>query len=326
MGERLQCPLCLPEDTTAAGEHRLAVHILGHHLKTEGTYNSVKSQLQKLGKEHPTLVEKIVGLIIAELESLLTVSDLPASNSTGAVGGVESWDLKNYLDLGLNYKDCQQNHLIACREERQFAHYLAVCLQANVPEIKKALGFDGMEVHSVYFEATLVRDFWAAHRAAAINILIRYVAEKGWGEIVIEPPHIELHPRAWDRQGDRAVELLQALVNAKPDIGVLHRGTGDEGFGLSFLECKYKSPVSIHCELSQTELQEHILDVLCGEGGFGLTFHDRPVRSSGVRLVRFQEALESPRPTGRDDYCMSIPTLLASVKRVYDSVELREGQ
>ncbi len=178
-----------------------------------------------------------------------------------------------------------------CREERQFALFFANQLNDNGTEFmeltKAKLGFKEVEVINVYYEATLMRDFWYQDKRKFNKLLWEYLSEKEEEFRLKQYEDTDRHPNYWGQKMKHPLAMW--MMNAKPDIAILWKGK--EGPGLSFIECKYLSDSDYYShtdtkiEKSQLSLQEDILDFLCNKAM--LSYASKKINKGDVKLVRF---------------------------------------
>ncbi len=146
-----------------------------------------------------------------------------------------------------------------CREERQYALFLYNGLKNNEKDLLKELKIDGEIVH-VFFEATLMRDYWYANKVQFNAMLSEYIQRKS-GQQYENRKRETRHVNFWDEK----YPVARWMMNAKPDIAFVNR-IGQK-FYLNFIECKYHSRIATYKDsdnkMKQQEIQECILDFLC---------------------------------------------------------------
>ena len=266
----MKCPLC---GTQPAGSHQFRVHFIGAHLKNNGKLYSIDQQIININKAKNILQEDLKPL--NEVQSMYEVIDSlfdnlePNDDENYPEKGVGTSNIKNDLALYLP-SEAGENPPI-CREERQFAHRLATWLElgvgADLVVGERSKQVDWHNVQSVFFEATIMRDYWAASDRKNFNeILYKYV-EKIDNEFTTEKygaiSKIEnKHPNHWEK----CHPLARWMMNAKPDLAVLTKD-----YMLHFIECKYESNEDQYSskdgffKRSQIAVQEYILDFAVNE-------------------------------------------------------------
>ena len=185
-----------------------------------------------------------------------------------------SFDLKDYF---------AENPV--CREERQYAHWLACCLQNSESKTKQQIcDVIGQvdRIVQIHFEVSMMRDLWNAcsldGRSEFNKKLFRFVKN----EVLAENQY--KHPNFWD-----SPPLMRWMMNAKPDIALLIEANRE--LRLYFIECKYQSGEDKYSDrttspiyrCSQCEVQEKISGFLCSDEehfGLGIKFEGRKILSS----------------------------------------------
>lgn len=151
-----------------------------------------------------------------------------------------------------------------CREERQYALFLYNNIKNEKKEILDKLSIKG-NIVDIYFEVSLMRDFWYENKIEFNRLLKEYVNEefKDVSEFKIGLDE-GMHANGWEKKNCYAIKMM----NAKPDIGFITYY--DSKYRLYFIECKYESIEGTYtctcggnCKtLKQTEVQEYILDFI----------------------------------------------------------------
>lgn len=147
-----------------------------------------------------------------------------------------------------------------CREERQYSLFLNNSLKREDADIMKSLNLKGSIV-DVFFESTLMRDYWHDNKIIFNSLLNDYIKNKFncSCEIGLKKSY---HINFWKKSHPYGVSMM----NAKPDIAVINHV--DNNYFLNLIECKYKSKIDIYkyngfSSLTQIEVQEYILEFLC---------------------------------------------------------------
>lgn len=287
--ERIKCPFC---DTYATGIHRLVRHIRGCPILSRaiGDVSLNKADLAQKRLDH--LQQKVVNPELkAALSELLFSETQPLEDNRHEETSsyqVASFDLKDYF---------AENPV--CREERQYAHWLACCLQNSESEMQKQIcNIIGQvdRIVQTHFEVSMMRDLWNAcsrhERIMFNNKLLRYCKREELDK------NYDKHPNFWD-----SPPLMRWMMNAKPDIALLVQKQGE--FWLYFIECKYKSKEDVYVERStdqkfektQCDVQKAILNFLCGDdeaSGLGIKFEGNKIKP-GNDIIKVQFVDENER-------------------------------
>ena len=257
------------------GVHRLFTHWYGSHYRHESSEKR-KGIRDELVQKAEAIDTNVFAAILERLQE-----------HENGIRDEESNDIDIAADQKPSIDEDQDGYVInqfldpkkpLCREERHYAHLLASRLRYPVGDnaLKKALGIDGT-VLEVMYEATLMRDFWAARdthgRDEFTKALRQYVKV-----FLDRSKKLETYSERydWDKVSvpgrfpvaDDSHPLVRWMMRAKPDIGILWLPTNrPEEPTLTFLECKYRSPLSNYQENSysmrQDCVQECILEFLC---------------------------------------------------------------
>lgn len=190
-----------------------------------------------------------------------------------------------YVDNYVN----QENPI--CREERQYALFLYNKLLEKDKCIQNSLNLKG-EIDSVFFEATILRDYWYWNKEEFNKILRKFIEDKL--EFKCEFDNIKQHIRWWKKCHPYA----RWMMHAKPDIAIISHNQGK--YFLNFIECKYFSGISIYKDssgefdnLNQIQLQELILYFICDH--MQLKFSDERLNIGEVIQVQFISDIYSPK-------------------------------
>ena len=200
-----------------------------------------------------------------------------------------------------------------CREERQYALFLANCLKMNNSNNICRLIMGDSKIIDVFYEATFLRDYWYRDKEMINEKLWKYVNKNvndAQSEIY---QNTERHPNYWGIEMKNPVVMW--MMNAKPDIAVLWEN--GQGVYLSFIECKYLSDLGEYTytnndkEIVKTQLkiQEYILDFLCNE--LKLLYSNKSVNYGSVKIVRF---VANNKKKGDDEIEIMINDLLNYTK------------
>lgn len=161
-----------------------------------------------------------------------------------------------------------------CREERQWAAILyMMLLERNNIVMEKVFGNEQKEIEitSVYYEATFMRDYFFAANSRIFN----HELEKFFGleDNVLGADNVgKLSLKKMKHvEEDNATKMLLAkyMMNSKPDIAIGYKFKGQSY--LRLLECKNESEEGKYEDVSgsgvipQTFIQELILRFLCGK-------------------------------------------------------------
>jgi len=286
MSEKIKnCPVdnC---NKPCTGAHRMKTHMIGAHVKIKNDFDNIISKVENKINEEPkdsafwcNLLEKLKSCG----PEVTTDDEATISAKPECVGG---FDLESYFD--------KENPI--CREERQYAHFLATKIEQKDEEIieclRRKLTFS--EIVAVYYECTFMRDYWHPknnkneYNEKLINFIKNYF---GINDKIKVGGKGDRHPNYWEKSHPYA----RWMTNAKPDIGLLVKND-KEKYTLHFLECKYLSGEDKYKAegvkgKSQTEVQEMILEFLCSkdkENGLGLKYNGKSiVAAEEVKLVRF---------------------------------------
>jgi len=270
-------------------DYRMSVHIKGAHLKngsvlTEDFKNQIQNQLENDFSKR--LLER---LEINEPE--ITVADEVSVADKKSADPKEYFDLKRYLN----------NDSCICREERQYAFYLADKIKDGF-YTQQIFGCDkeDIEILDVFYEVAIMRDYLYEYGKKFNDIFIPYlqdklkklnIAEKEYPLPKENDPERANHANHWTSPHP----LAQWMMNAKPDIAVLYKK--EKKVHLMFIECKYTSEQDTYKKngftLGQVETQEYILEFLCNYMKYG--DESGNIVNEGVKLVKFlkSEKVES---------------------------------
>jgi len=225
-------------------------------------------------------------LIKKTKEHLFNLQEDDVSNATTDYLQTETSDCINLVDYLCTDRP-------VCREERQYALLLANCLKMNHSNTVKRLLFGESRVLEVFYEATILRDYWFRSKGLVNNKLWNYISKKT-GDVQTDLyQSTSRHPNYWLENMKHPYAMW--MMNTKPDIAVLWENSQETY--LSFIECKYLSDLDEYTYLtaekaivkSQLEIQEYILDFLCNELKIKYTVDDVEdyVRCGDVKLARF---------------------------------------
>ena len=335
MSKDLNCPYC---ETLCSDLWRLFKHINGKHLREKiftiektrkGYFDDIKEIIKvTVSEAQSTNTQKMDETDYKKLEKYFCdwALDWIVAEAYSTFGDFSSQtdpqDQKSVLENVVTtpsetVHDINLKEFIpaVCREERQYAHYLATYLEAKIVQS----GTDGIQ--AVYFEATFLRDIWQAKRkckGGAERFLksLFHHATKDETEKALDN-HIcwDRHPNHWP--GKCAPPLMTWMMNAKPDIAVIVKvGKVNR---LWFLECKYESPEKKYgSEHSQTDIQAEIIKFLCGNGNndFAVRFggnDDERLEAGGVKIVQFVFANRSKDPKCKEPQS-NIENLIEALK------------
>ena len=228
------CPIenCKTECTYP---HNMVTHIIGMHVKKDHLlFDKIIKDVNEVNEDSMDKEFKEDLLERLEIREPEFTSDDEANCRTNLK--IESvFDLDNYFNI--------ENPI--CREERQYAHFLATKLEQNdeniVGKLRNELGFS--TIVQVYFECTFMRDYWCANKEKYNKKLKLYLKEKKQiNEWETEKENKETnHPNYWEKSHPYA----RWMTNAKPDIGLFVKND-KEKYTLHFLECKYLSEEDIY--------------------------------------------------------------------------------
>ena len=254
--EKFKCPAknC---DIEVEGLHRLIRHFRGTHIKEKDS-KAIKEALTAIENSYEDVVREVLLKEFSEYGPEMDVADEEKIDVRKCDGVDDEFIVNKYL-----------NNTI-CREERQYALFLASGLKRNNSALKDMLGLSTCEILEIFYEATLMRDYWCRNRVA-FNELLRDFSEdkKKIGSEIGSNGKEKNHANYWKRKHPLACWMM----NAKPDIAVIYREKDKKEPTLSFIECKYLSRVDNYYynegengfKYSQVELQELILEFLCGK-------------------------------------------------------------
>jgi hypothetical protein len=274
-------------------------HYGGTHIKGNESFYIDKFEVQKkIKKNHPDkdMIDEVFSIIEEAFtetynynEPEFTETDEEViDQSIGAEEVNKGYDLKHYL-----------SDQPICREERQFALFFANKLSKNDCSTKRILtdgGLlkDGETIEKVFFEVTIMRDYWCNNKKLFNKALLNYV-ESNRKKYFINNKAIEytnsymgekedLHANSWTPSHP----IARWMMNAKPDIAIITRN-GDT-YRLSFIECKYSSREDIYKSegvnsFPQSKLQEEILNFICNI--LKAKYNKNPLENGEVKKVRF---------------------------------------
>jgi hypothetical protein len=232
---------------------------------------------------------------------------------------------KEDMEFIINLNEYLLAEYPVCREERQYALFLANCLKNNNRVIKEKLSLNDNDViKEVFYEATLMRDYWHCNKKEFNKKLREFVENKEpRNSIIAENSKGEKnHPNYWFKSH----YLAKWMMNAKPDIGLIIKTNGK--YKLSFIECKYSSKVDTYKtidhapespeKMEQTALQDLILGFLCND--LKLEYEEKPVQKGDVYLIKFNTNSSddnNKRDTGKKEIPTSIKDLLDNEKILF---------
>jgi hypothetical protein len=298
---KLKCPVAgCPK--RCEGAHRLARHMKGNEKNTRQplhpNWRSYRTEILRLIDDEE-FVRLFEPLEPPETADDRIIASAKATNETWCA----SPSINSYL--------CGTQPL--CREERQYAHFLAKKIEdekeASLRPVTNKLGLSEETVQGVYYEATLMRDFWDGNRKAFNKLLCEYAENKKWPQF----PDVKetIHPNKWCKSHP----YVRWMMNAKPDIALLTL-TKTREHKLYFLECKYLSRVDTYKaagvdNMKQIQLQERILEFLCEK--LRLTVQtdehmtDSNVTAGDVILVQFTSPITKKHRIPKGVKCVEIP-------------------
>ncbi len=242
-------------------------HFEGAHIKINKPCDIEEAKKAKLVEIisvdafNEIAIEKINEPEVSAKDELLNSfenNDKPKNTSKDS-----SYDLSKYL---------RDNQI--CREERQYALFLANLLSSNNDYAREQIGIGKYEIVEVFYEATLMRDYWWHNKENFNNKLWNYVKDipdangNKWfndGELSETKNHANYWPCKYGHP------LARWMVNAKPDIAIIYGNNGK--CEISFIECKYISGIDTYkyndgkynFTKTQEEVQGDIIKFLCNK-------------------------------------------------------------
>jgi hypothetical protein len=318
--------------STITGAHRLFTHWYGAHYRHQGEQErlqrrrdleQLREQDSSVGRSAAEILERLE-LHEANEELIEEARDIDiaeksdgdeASNRGRSIGANGRYQLGRFLDPDAP----------VCREERQLAHLLGGLLSHKGEagdrflQALKNTDVDSEiydEVVDVFYEATILRDFWSpkANRIEFTQRLIRFAKSRfpnGSKNLSEESAGTYFPSTIAD-----APPQLSWMMRAKPDLAIVSK-SGTKVF-LTFLECKYLSPESRYSDaksrvsMKQLELQKHVLDFICGppsaegvpeDAALAMVYGDDDeaarVQEGGVIKVTFTKGGDRPIGSGQ---------------------------
>ena len=258
--EKIKCPVCGIE---AEGLHRLITHFRGAHIKGKNS-NAIDDALAAIKSFKKEQVKEALLKEFSEYGPEIDDADEEIVDARKCDGDDGEFIINQYLNNAI------------CREERQYALFLANglkksnSLMKDMLELKNCEVLEDFEVLDVFYEATLMRDYWCRNRSKFNEKLSDFAEEeKPWGSEIGSNGKEKNHANYWAKKHPLACWMM----NAKPDLAVLYKKNYNESPTLSFIECKYLSRVDNYyyeddnnrLKCSQVELQELILKFLCND-------------------------------------------------------------
>jgi len=339
---KVKCPI--PDcDVEAKWSHQFFTHFIGAHVKGQNDLNSIIENISlESEEEHKSnqkqsandleifdshkkheLIERINNFEPQEEKEIKSFSKV-----NGKRESLKEYDLKEFI--GGN-----------CREERQYALYLAYALEKLSNVLKKIVSqendiddfFKNQEIVEVFYEATLMRDHWNIDKKSFNEKLWEFVKDKPGNNRKMWPvskgimQNVEKHANYWS--DNYAHPLARWMMNAKPDIAVIS-SDNNQDYYLSFIECKYLSGIDTYrysengkiYELSQLKVQKYILEFLCGlkdnsSNDSKLKYDKKELKKRDIILVQFNDKPDQKaniiKETDIDDlkeFCLYIKSLL----------------
>ncbi len=299
--EKFKCPAknC---DIEAEGLHRLIRHFRGTHIKEKDS-KVIKEALAAIENSNEDEVREALLKEFSEYGPEMDVADEEKIDVRKCDGVDDEFILNKYL-----------NNTI-CREERQYALFLASGLKRNNSALKDMLRLSTCEILEVFYEATLMRDYWCRNRVA-FNELLRDFAEneKKLDSEIGSNGNEKYHANYWKKKHPLACWMM----NAKPDIAVLYKAKDYKVPTLSFIECKYLSRVDNYYyngkdrfEYTQVKLQGLILEFLCNELKLKYSLENdnqiEEVNKGKMLLARFVNGDRKPDKRKRSSEEFEIP-------------------
>jgi len=339
---KVKCPIpgC---NTEAKWNPQFFTHFIGAHVKGQKDLNSIIESIKEESEEEHERskqqsdndLERFDQKKKNELIERINNFEPQEENEKLITNGVNGerkqlvkYDLKKFI--GNN-----------CREERQYALYLAYALEKQSDNLKKIVKqkkdkYDFLknhEIEEVFYEATLMRDHWYQDRERFNKALWEYVKakpdknEKKWPINKDKMQNIKNHANYWPES--YAHPLARWMMNAKPDIAVISCNNYEDYY-LSFIECKYSSRQdtyrysdhNIIYELPQLKVQQHILRFLCSlkhqeNNNSKLVYGEKELKEGEVLLVQFKGESERQKniEIGYDtedlkEFCLDIRELI----------------
>lgn len=299
----VSCP-CKNCDTFFSGAalqiaNNFKKHYYGKHIKKNDL--CVIDEVKK--EKMVSLIGELYDYILGSFEPETSVEDAALIAEEASKDENKGYNLKNYIS----------NNAPVCREERQYALYFANKLET----IKSASSLNeewakpllekssngvsilrpGDSVEEVFYEVTIMRDYWDLNKRHFNSCLYKYVKDNNslFSDFCSEEAlpdkklqdgsNSELHANSWHPD----FYIAKWMMNAKPDIGLIIENNGV--YRLTFLECKYTSGEDVYKHykikgsMKQTDLQEHILKFICNK--LQATYGSKPLTTGDIGLVRF---------------------------------------
>ncbi|MBR5087846.1 MAG: hypothetical protein IK093_00300 [Ruminiclostridium sp.] len=197
-----------------------------------------------------------------------------------------------------------------CREERQYAALLyEVLIRAkngiigNYSDIVNKILPEGARIIHVYYEATLMRDYFnclSKEEKIEFNEMLLTKCGAYNDDFKIIEDSLGSPSKEWkkiqDSIGDKKkrfrLQYARYMMRAKPDLFVVFEN--DKRVYAKIIECKYTQKEGKYKDkdgrltIGQEKVQKNILDFLFGENGL-IKFEGENVYSDGVVEVNFDD-------------------------------------
>ena len=281
--EKQTCPICSKKATWS---HQFFTHFFGAHMKQIDNAGEMREIIKQIeGSDMKDCRKELLSDALNEWGP----QEYDHENEENLISDDVDKNINDEPDYRLS-KYLNGNSSI-CREERQYALFLANALLKNVGEIKKKLNMNSCSILEIYYEATFMRDFWFIYKTKFNEKLCQYANEKDEFPKISCRNDVRKHANFWDNKHTLACWMM----NAKPDIAVIYEENNKKY--LSFIECKYKSnedkyKYKVNGEdrfYSQTKLQNDILDFLCNTLAIKYKNTEEELSKGIVLLAQFRD-------------------------------------
>ncbi len=319
---KVKCPIC---DTEAKWSHQFFTHFIGAHVKENNNLNETIKDMKEQSEDGFKKYKEAS----ANKDVLVRFDNEKKNELIKRISSFEPEEKNEKLIIGVCEDDKEDstevNYFLndyigqICREERQYALYLANLLSNNNDYVKDIIGFGKHEIVEVFYEATLMRDYWWYNKEKFNSELWNYVKTRAMNKTQSNKnmEDIKNHPNYWPNEYQHpSSTLARWMMNAKPDIAILY--IDNDKYKLSFIECKYTSGEGAYkyddYTKPQTEVQSHIMEFLCDMLKIQYR-EDEDINAGKVILVQFKGEHNQKEQTPNGWKVIDIKRLVGAVQQ-----------
>lgn len=250
----------------------------------------------------------------------------------------------------INFNECLEKYLDpqkpVCREERQIALFLYQKLfdmigktkedmkniDKSYTRVREACDLSDTDIiKSVYYEVTFMRDFQyecKEQKSSTFNDKLfeftKEIFKNDLKDLLLEELEsfgnikcnglINYGSRANNIESKPIKKFLRAMMNSKPDLGIIYKKVEENKFHLKFIECKYESDegyvkLKDDYDLSQTVIQYYISKFVSEYLLNNNVQADFPIL---LRFIKENENSKNGKPNKKDTY-ESIEEILVKI-------------